>query len=422
MEQRSGGSGSHLGPAGNTMKQRNRNYTFALLVAGLVASAVSSVGATPTTLERIRMSGSVKVCADPASLPLSDAGLQPPGYDLEIAQEIARPLGARLEYHWFAANYGARAVRQMLEGKCDYFMGLPADKSFEESMPRLALSRPYYTTAFVPIVRADLGLRTFKELSGRELGVQMMTVADFILFRQGYARRLYRDPHEILGAMARGELDVAVMWGPFAGWHVKNNPSARLSVIEESRPELTFSLAVGVRKDDQDLKQAIDRVIEDLSRSGRIQEILDRYGVPKFALAAKTANSQAPILLALNEVGLDAQAATTSDISPEPILVAMGGASPPAGTGKSDAAGDKSDAAAVKGRSLYEQACYKCHGPGAVSGGTIPDLRRYKGTESDFLDVVRNGRSGTIMPAMKSFLTDQEILMIRTFVKSVPVT
>ncbi|MCO5401716.1 c-type cytochrome [Ralstonia soli] len=74
-----------------------------------------------------------------------------------------------------------------------------------------------------------------------------------------------------------------------------------------------------------------------------------------------------------------------------------------------------------KGRILYDQACYKCHGPGAVSGGTIPDLRRFKGNDDEFLATVREGRVPRGMPSWKEFLNDDEIRAIRAFVKSVPV-
>jgi quinohemoprotein ethanol dehydrogenase len=94
-------------------------------------------------------------------------------------------------------------------------------------------------------------------------------------------------------------------------------------------------------------------------------------------------------------------------------VFAMGGASPAGGPNESPEV--------RKGRILYDQACYKCHGPGAISGGTIPDLRRFKGNDDEFLSTVREGRVPRGMPSWKPFLSDDEIRAIRAFVKSVPV-
>jgi mxaJ protein len=250
----------------------------ALTIAGTAAAAPA-----PTALERIRATGVITLCADPANLPLSASSPEPSGYDVEIAQEIARSLGARLNYTWFATNYARRAFRQLIEGSCDYIMGLPARIDFEEADARMALTLPYYTTGFVPIVRFELPVQGYDDLKGREVGVAMMTVADFVLFRQGIKRHLYRGQQGLFEALAAGEINAAVMWGPSGGWYLKNHPELQLRMVAESRPEMTFSLAVGVRKADADLREAIDRSLDALKRSGRIDAILARYGVPQLA-------------------------------------------------------------------------------------------------------------------------------------------
>lgn len=381
-----------------------------LALLSALAISVPAVAAASSTLERIQATGTVTLCADPANPPQSASGPAPSGYDIEIAQEIARMLGAKLEVHWFATRYARRAFRQLIEGRCDYIMGLPSNIDFEEADARMALSEPYTTTGFVPVVRADLPVQRYADLRGREVGVEMMTVADFVLFRQDTTRHLYRHQRDIGEALAAGEIDAALMWGPFAGWYAQHNPQAKLRVVADSLPELTYSLAIGVRKLDGDLKAAIDRGVDAIRRDGRLAAILARYGVPQLAVPARqTSRDDRPVLLAMG--GPSGPGATVSDLDP-PLLLAMGGSS----------AGDANAPPLVrKGRSLYEQGCYKCHGPGAISGGTIPDLRRFKGSDEDFLAVVREGRMERGMPAWKDFLSDDEIRAIRAFVKSVPV-
>src|SRR5438552_3411641 len=55
--------------------------------------------------------------------------------------------------------------------------------------------------------------------------------------------------------------------------------------VEPSGVPLTFSIAVGVRKGDDSLRLALDRVLE--RRYREIQRILDDYGVPQVASAGE---------------------------------------------------------------------------------------------------------------------------------------
>jgi quinohemoprotein ethanol dehydrogenase len=71
-----------------------------------------------------------------------------------------------------------------------------------------------------------------------------------------------------------------------------------------------------------------------------------------------------------------------------------------------------------RGAKLYNQSCYKCHGPQAVSGGTVPDLRMFAGGKAEFVSTVQAGRPGTIMPAWAEFLSEEEISSIYAYVRS----
>lgn len=73
-----------------------------------------------------------------------------------------------------------------------------------------------------------------------------------------------------------------------------------------------------------------------------------------------------------------------------------------------------------QGAKLYNQSCYKCHGPQAVSGGTIPDLRLFEAGEEEFVSTALTGRPGTIMPAWKEFLSADDIKSIYAYVRSRP--
>ena len=76
----------------------------------------------------------LRVCADPNNLPFSNARGE--GFENRIAELLARELGTRVEYTWWAQRRGL--VRHTLAaGACDLLVGVPANCLFTwERIPR----------------------------------------------------------------------------------------------------------------------------------------------------------------------------------------------------------------------------------------------------------------------------------------------
>jgi mxaJ protein len=241
---------------------------------------------------------SLRVCADPNNLPFSNSRQE--GLENRLAELVGRELVARVVYTWWPQRRGF--FRETLNaGRCDVVMGVPA------GLQVLATTRPYYRSTYVFVTRsADLlQVRSFDDpvLRRLRIGVQLAGGAEgttppvYALARRGLMDRvegysLYADyarpnpPARVLDALARGEVDVAVAWGPLAGYFARREP-VRLSVvpvapaIDPSGVPLTFAIAIGVRKGDERLRRALDRVIQ--RHRQEIERILDEYGVPRVA-------------------------------------------------------------------------------------------------------------------------------------------
>jgi quinoprotein dehydrogenase-associated probable ABC transporter substrate-binding protein len=242
----------------------------------------------------------LRVCADPNNLPFSNSHQE--GLENRLAELVGRELGARVVYTWWPQRRGF--FRETLNGgRCDVVLGVPA------GLTVLATTRPYYRSTYVFVTRrADsLQVRSFDDplLHRLRIGVQLAGGAEgttppvYALAHRGLMDRvegysLYADyarpnpPARVLDALARGEVDVAVTWGPLAGYFARREP-VRLRVvpvapaIDPSGVPLTFAIAMGVRKGDERLRLALDRVLE--RRHPEIQRILDHYGVPRLAIA-----------------------------------------------------------------------------------------------------------------------------------------
>jgi quinoprotein dehydrogenase-associated probable ABC transporter substrate-binding protein len=241
----------------------------------------------------------LRVCADPNNLPFSNSRLQ--GFENRIAELLGREMRASVRYTWWAQRRGF--LRNTLkEGACDVVLGLPTGID-------LALTtRPYYRSTYVFVSRADRGLdiRSFDDPRLKSLKVGVQLIGDdysnsppaHALSRRGIVDNVvgftvYGDyaqpnpPARIVEAVASGAVDVAVVWGPLAGYFASRQgvPLAVSPVSPSSDPALpfVFDIAMGVRRSDRALKDELDTIL--LRRRPQIEKILAEYGVPEVPAA-----------------------------------------------------------------------------------------------------------------------------------------
>jgi mxaJ protein len=231
----------------------------------------------------------LRVCADPDNLPYSRA--DGTGFENRIAQLVADDLGRPLQYAWLPDVRGF--VRKTLGAQlCDVIVGVPAD--FE----RTANTRPYYRSTYVLVQRAgEAPLRSFDDarLGSLRVGVQLIgndlaaSPPGELLARRGYTRNVRGFPlagdqpsaQRAVEAIARGEIDAAVLWGPQAGYFARR-ASVPLRVAALPAPadaHFDFAIAMGVRRGDTQLRDQLDDALA--RRHADIARILADYGVPR---------------------------------------------------------------------------------------------------------------------------------------------
>jgi mxaJ protein len=251
---------------------------LAVLCAGIAANA-----------------GELRVCADPNNLPFSNDKGQ--GFENKIVALIAHDQDAVVKYTWWAQRRGF--VRNTLKARdCDLWPGIAS------GVDLVTTTRPYYRSTYVFVTRADrhLEISSFDDPRLRTLtiGVQMIgndamnTPPAHALAHRGIVDNvrgymLYGDysrpnpPAAIVDAVARGDIDVAVVWGPLAGYFAQKEPVAlKVTAIEPPFDGLhfpmAFDIAMGVRKGDKAFRQIIDAEL-DRNRAA-IEGILAAYHIP----------------------------------------------------------------------------------------------------------------------------------------------
>lgn len=223
----------------------------------------------------IRMQGEISVCANPNALPYSSNKPDAPGFQLEIARAIATRLSLRLRIEWIVPRMRAATV------DCDLLMDTIAVPGVQP--PSLRLSVPYYLGG-VPLAfgRDQEPAPTYRGLKpGTRVGVIMNSLASLIVSRTPAAMIPFGFEDDMLEALARGEIAAAAASAASIGYFNSRHPDARLKLVhaEDDEPELRWSVAVGMRRADDDLVLAVNRALGALLEDGTLATIYTRYGV-----------------------------------------------------------------------------------------------------------------------------------------------
>jgi len=242
----------------------------------------------------------LRVCADPNNLPFSNARLE--GLENKLVDILAEELHAHVTYTWWAQRRGF--IRNTLNaGLCDLVPGTAA------GLEMLQTTKPYYRSTYVFVTRADgPQVASLDDPALRTLRIGVPLIGDdganpppaHALARRGIVANVrgysiygdYRQsdpPARIVEAVAAGEIDVAIAWGPLAGYFAPRQAVplriAPVLPMREAELPMTFAVALGVRRGEDALRDEIETALT--RRRADIDALLAAYGVPRAENAAR---------------------------------------------------------------------------------------------------------------------------------------
>ncbi|QSA98637.1 quinoprotein dehydrogenase-associated putative ABC transporter substrate-binding protein [Methylococcus sp. EFPC2] len=270
------------------MKHRALPLGLGLLALSLAPSAQAWEGKT------------FKVCADPNNPPYSDKKGQ--GYENKIAELLAKELGKKVEYTWFPQRMGF--IRNTLrsqdpeteEYKCDVIIGMPTGAEL------VATTQPYYTSTYALVYAKKRGwddiesaddLDKLPESRKAKLKIAMYDGSPATTWLLNHKLVDYAVPVRSMTADATvntaqslekdikdGKLDMAIVWGPIAGYLELHNKGGFevIPVKSEEGVKFEFPISIGVRIPDKARKEELNKLIE--KNASAIQKILKDYRVP----------------------------------------------------------------------------------------------------------------------------------------------
>jgi len=217
----------------------------------------------------------IGLCAHPNSLPFASKAGDPPGFQVELGQALARDLGVSLKLDWIITRY------QMRSAGCDILLDVIADRE-AQSETNLRISKPYYRTGVALAVPSASKLTSFKSLNeNTKVGVQVGSMAAMIIGQRRVPTSTFGFEIDSLEALANHEIDAAAVTPTVASYFNLTHPDKALRILDrdESEANLNWNVAVGMVRPDDSLRDAIDGALERLRADGTVERIYRRYGV-----------------------------------------------------------------------------------------------------------------------------------------------
>jgi mxaJ protein len=273
-------------------RRRAGNAVVAVVLAALAAGAAAQ--------DKPEARTALRVCQDPNNLPFSN--LKGEGIENRIADLFGKALGLPVTYYSFPQRLAfiRNTLRFKLPGEdypCDIVIGVPA------GYDQVSVTKPYYRSTYALVFAKGKGLDDVKsaddflkldaaKLKALRIGIYDRSPASEWLSKhqlidQGVPYQIMNaDPQQYPGEiierdLAAGKLDVAIVWGPIAGYFAQRVKTPVLMVVPlKSEPgvKFDFQMAMGVRYGEREWKQQIEGLIE--SKRPEITAILKEYGVP----------------------------------------------------------------------------------------------------------------------------------------------
>lgn len=244
--------------------------------------------------------GLLRVCNDPDNMPFSNQKEE--GFENKIAQVIAKDWNAKLQYVWYPVR---RGYFRILNGMyCDLIIQAPG------GLDMAGTTDAYYRSGYVFVTRKDHQLSDIKTLADPRLkkariGVTLLPSDEQLPPTQALShygvvgnlrgfQAMYNDenrPEDVVNAVITGDVDVAILWGPLAGYFAKNAAVPLILTPLGERDSLAdvpfrYDIAMAVRRRDRELRDSLEATLR--KRAPEIQAILKEFNVPTFPVTVTT--------------------------------------------------------------------------------------------------------------------------------------
>ncbi|WP_237387690.1 amino acid ABC transporter substrate-binding protein [Xenorhabdus sp. Sc-CR9] len=244
-----------------------------ILLVGIVQFGFTHLAYAKSTLEHIQSTGIFRIGTEGAYSPFSyhDASGKLTGFDVEIGREIALRMKVKPEF---------------IEGKWDGLIGsLDAERSdavmnqiaiTPERKKKYSFSQPYVISEAVLITRTNNNdIKTFSDLKGKKSAHTLTN--NFAQIARHYGADIISANgfSQEIELVSTGRADATINDKLSYLDYKKHRPDAPVKIVAADTQ--AAKTAVLLRKNDTELKTAVDNAIAEIKADGTYQKIWDRY-------------------------------------------------------------------------------------------------------------------------------------------------
>jgi polar amino acid transport system substrate-binding protein len=244
--------------------------------------AGGGAAAADSALRHVLASGTLKVasCLSFTPFGFTNPQGQPDGYDVDIAKELAKEMGVKLEV---VDTTSSNRIPNLQTNKVDVVFC-----NFTRTLERakeIAFTDPYVVATEGLLVREGSGVTSLDSMKGRTVAVVKGSTNADVLKDRGIDVKVaeFDSSQAAVLAVKQGQADAMVEDSNYLQYQAKLNPG--LQVVTSNLVPLEYN-AFGVKQGDQVWVDFLNQFLFDLSSSGKNLELYRKwFGVdPRFPL------------------------------------------------------------------------------------------------------------------------------------------
>ncbi len=250
--------------------------TSAATKAATAAATQAAATASGPSIDRIKKAGKLVVLTDATFRPMEykDEKGNIVGFDIDMASEFAKHLGVSVEFQ--NVNWDGIFVA-LQQGKGDLVTS--SVTITDERKKEMSFSNPYYAAGQIIVVPSDNStIKTPADLSGKTVSVQIDTTGQIASEKIAGIKeiRKFDGGAEALLAVDQKKVDACVIDAMVAFDYIRTHNTVKAA---DRKPFTTEELGAAFKKDATDLVQAFNQFLDAAKKDGRMDKILDKWGM-----------------------------------------------------------------------------------------------------------------------------------------------
>ena len=198
------------------------------------------------------------------------------GFDIDVAREVCSRLGVELKTQ--PIDWSAKELELLTKNIDCIWNGFTVT---EERKEKILFSEPYLKNRQVVIVRNDGEINTIASLSGKKVGVQAGSSGEYAFEQTEVYPTVsivaFKDFLTAITDLKIGGVDAVVIDEIVADSQIKKADAANQLKILRSEPIASEDYAIGFRKGEQKLVDAVQQKINEMKKDGTLKKISEKW-------------------------------------------------------------------------------------------------------------------------------------------------